>query len=224
MDFSDILKHDQKFRYMLLSRMKSDCDYYLGNGNRFAGHLWGQNEVNHIGYMKALWESFGENEKPEWLTMEQILDYEKELATEHHKDKTCELSAAQIESFPQQIIDLIAIYEEMHNIPSDKRVTSYFGDYGLHVFKTGADGAAADQISASLSQALSAVGMTMDEFMAQKDNFIYRGEIKRLMTSQMQNRSDGETLSDKIAKATSVAEHGNKNSSSPKISVQKENR
>ena len=79
MDFNEILKHDDTFRYRLLSRMKSDCEYYLGNGNRCAKHLWGDDEVSHIAYMKALWKSFAENEKPEWLTYEQILAYEQKI-------------------------------------------------------------------------------------------------------------------------------------------------
>lgn len=79
MKFDDVLNHDDKFRYMLLSRMKSDCDYYLGNGNRYNKHLWAGDEVKQIAYMKALWNSFGENDKPEWLSYEQLLDYEKKI-------------------------------------------------------------------------------------------------------------------------------------------------
>lgn len=79
MDFNEILKKEKSYRYQLLSRMQSDCNYYLGNGNRYAGHLWGEDEVKHIAYMKALWNSFGKNEKPEWLTMEQILEYEEKI-------------------------------------------------------------------------------------------------------------------------------------------------
>ena len=79
MDCANVLKHDEQYRYMLLSRMKSDCDYYLGNGNRYPGNLWGKDEFKQIAYMKALWNSFGENEKPEWLTYEQILEYEQKI-------------------------------------------------------------------------------------------------------------------------------------------------
>lgn len=79
MDFKDVLNHDEKFRYQLLSRMKSDCDYYLGNGSRCAKHLWAGDEVKQIAYMKALWNSFGENDKPEWLTHDELMDYEKKI-------------------------------------------------------------------------------------------------------------------------------------------------
>lgn len=67
------------FKYMLLDRMKQDCNYYLGNGNRLAKYLWVENEAEHIENMKALWNSFPEDAKPEWLTMEQIEEFEKEM-------------------------------------------------------------------------------------------------------------------------------------------------
>ena len=70
---------DDRFRYMLLDRMRSDGDYFLGNGQIYGNHLWAENVTDQIGYMKALWNSFPEDGKPEWLTMEQILNYEKEM-------------------------------------------------------------------------------------------------------------------------------------------------
>lgn len=70
---------DITFRYMLLDRMRSDCDYFLGYGRFYANHLWAGNVVNQIGYMKALWESFPAGMKPEWLTMKQIINFEKQM-------------------------------------------------------------------------------------------------------------------------------------------------
>ena len=63
------------FRYKLLSRMQQDCEYYLGNGNKNPNNLWGITVDNHIDSMKYIWNSFSEDEKPEWLTMEQINEY-----------------------------------------------------------------------------------------------------------------------------------------------------
>lgn len=68
-----------RHKYMLLSRMGMDCDYYLGYGNRQKKRLWAGDEKEHIENMKALWNSFPEDAKPEWLTMEQIEEYEKEM-------------------------------------------------------------------------------------------------------------------------------------------------
>lgn len=84
-EYADILTRfgidnkDDTFRYQLLSRMQSDCDYFLGNGNRHTKHLWADNARDHIACMKALWHSFSEDGKPEWLPYDKILDYEKQM-------------------------------------------------------------------------------------------------------------------------------------------------
>lgn len=42
--------------------------------------LSGGNTVDeHISKMKSLWNGFPPDQKPEWLTWEQILDYEKAM-------------------------------------------------------------------------------------------------------------------------------------------------
>jgi len=80
MDITKILgSHDVKFRYMMLDRMRSDCDYYLGNGRLYGNHLWAGSEEKQISYMKAIWESFPPDQKPQWLTYEEILVYERRI-------------------------------------------------------------------------------------------------------------------------------------------------
>lgn len=74
-----IATHDEKYRYMLLDRMRSDCAYFLGNGNRHAKYLWAGNVEDQIADMKMLWNSFKPCEKPEWLTMEDIESLEKRM-------------------------------------------------------------------------------------------------------------------------------------------------
>ena len=81
------LSRDTRFRYQLLSRMQGDCEYYLGNGDRYANHLWAGNEVEQIAAMKALWNSFSEKDKPEWLTWEQIEQYEAEMDVDEEIDR-----------------------------------------------------------------------------------------------------------------------------------------
>lgn len=82
MDFQTWIKQAKpNYRYMLLSRMKTDCKYYLGNGNRNPEHLWAGDEQKQIQYMKALWNSFPEGEKPEWLTMDDIGEFEKQMVS-----------------------------------------------------------------------------------------------------------------------------------------------
>ena len=77
MTIEDILQHDLRFRYQLLSRLQADCEYYLGFGNRSTNRLWAGDEKAQIETMTKLYESF--NEKPEWLTMDEILEYSKRM-------------------------------------------------------------------------------------------------------------------------------------------------
>jgi hypothetical protein len=72
-------KNEYEFEYLLLSRLQSDCNYYLGYGNRYTGHLWAGSEQAQIEKMKELYKRFPKGEKPEWLTWKQILDYEKKM-------------------------------------------------------------------------------------------------------------------------------------------------
>lgn len=70
---------NMEFQYMLLGRLKSDCDYYCGYGGRNPKYLWAGTEKKQIEKIKEIWLNFLEDEKPEWLTWEQILSYEKEM-------------------------------------------------------------------------------------------------------------------------------------------------
>ena len=79
MTLKEILNSEPSFRYRLLDRMRTDCEYYLGYGGRHPKNLWAENEKEQIAYMKALWNSFNSEDKPEWLSYEKILRYEKEM-------------------------------------------------------------------------------------------------------------------------------------------------
>lgn len=66
-------RKDEEFKTNLIARMKTDCDYYLGNGNRCAKHLWALDEKTHIAYMRYIWGVL--KEKPRWLSMQDIANY-----------------------------------------------------------------------------------------------------------------------------------------------------
>ena len=71
-------KYEPRFRYMMLDRLRTDCEYYLRiNGS--ANCLWADDEKKQIQTMKNIWTSFREWEKPEWLTWEDILEFEKKM-------------------------------------------------------------------------------------------------------------------------------------------------
>ena len=74
----NVLQRDDVFRYQLLGRLQSDCEYYLNCGNRNIGRLWAGSVNLQIKLMVELYNSF--DEKPEWLTMDEIVAYGKEMA------------------------------------------------------------------------------------------------------------------------------------------------
>ena len=77
-------KEDDEYKYMLLDRLRGDCDYYLGFGRRNEKNLWSGNVKDHILDMKFLYESFPDDKKPTWITMEEIKRYEKEMVNDFH--------------------------------------------------------------------------------------------------------------------------------------------
>ena len=66
-----------EFNYMLLARLRNDCEFYLNYGNRRKEILWALDEREQIDKMKELYNNFPEDAKPEWLTYEKILEYEE---------------------------------------------------------------------------------------------------------------------------------------------------
>ena len=73
------VRHPREFDYMMLSRYKSDCDYFLGYGNGYEGHLYFKEVNEHCNEMKKLYESFADEDKPKWLTAEQIEEYRMKM-------------------------------------------------------------------------------------------------------------------------------------------------
>ena len=69
-DFKDV--------YRLLSRLKEDCDYFLGAGERQEKHLWAGNAAAQLDKMRELYALVPE--KPEWLTEQELSDYAQRMA------------------------------------------------------------------------------------------------------------------------------------------------
>lgn len=63
--------------YFLLSRLKADCEYFLGAGGRAEKHLWAGNVREQIAKMRELYAALPE--KPEWLTQEDIDRYAQRI-------------------------------------------------------------------------------------------------------------------------------------------------
>ena len=72
-------KHEARFRYMMLDRLRQDCNYYLRINAKTSNVLWAEDEKAQIENMKALWNTFPEGETPEWLTWDDILEFERKM-------------------------------------------------------------------------------------------------------------------------------------------------
>lgn len=71
------IRDPREMDYMLLDRMRSDCHYFLRNGNGYEGHLWGGSVEVICDEMERIWNSL--EEKPEWLSLEQIKEYRRKM-------------------------------------------------------------------------------------------------------------------------------------------------
>ena len=88
------MNEDASFNYQMLARLKSDCEYVLNTvknnrkeyPNQFINDdrqedikhgLWAKDIDEHIDYMLELYDKL--QDKPDWITREQILDYKTKL-------------------------------------------------------------------------------------------------------------------------------------------------
>ncbi len=69
---------DRSADYVLLDRLRADCDYFLGAGGRSEKHLWAGSVYAQIKKMRELYDALPE--KPEWLTTEAIDRYAAQMA------------------------------------------------------------------------------------------------------------------------------------------------
>lgn len=69
---------DHSGDYVLLDRLRADCDYFLGAGGRSEKHLWAGSVHAQIKKMRELYDALPE--KPEWLTAEAIDRYAAQMA------------------------------------------------------------------------------------------------------------------------------------------------
>lgn len=73
------VKNNKRFEYMMLDRLRGDCETHLDIENKYRRRLMEDEIKSTIETMKTLWNGFEDDEKPEWLTWEQILEYEKRM-------------------------------------------------------------------------------------------------------------------------------------------------
>lgn len=78
-EYYEPLPENLRFDYQMLGRLKADCDYFLGNGNGYEGHLWAGTVEDQIKEMRKRWIKFKDDEKPEWLTLVDIAEYNRKM-------------------------------------------------------------------------------------------------------------------------------------------------
>ena len=74
-----LVSDNKRYNYMLLSRLKMDCEYFLRQGGLSERSLWSGSIEEIISSMKELWHSFSEKDKPEWLTLEEIEEFHEKM-------------------------------------------------------------------------------------------------------------------------------------------------
>lgn len=81
MDNTDIHpeNHDETFNYMFLDRLRMDCKYYIGHGNRRKDVLWARDERKQISLMKEFFSYFKGDKVPQWISMKDIENFEKQM-------------------------------------------------------------------------------------------------------------------------------------------------
>ena len=79
--------NDHSYEYMLLDRLRSDCEYFLGTGETAENnHLCAGNPEAQFEKMQELYDMLPE--KPEWLTQEDINQYAQQMIPEKEAEKT----------------------------------------------------------------------------------------------------------------------------------------
>ncbi len=68
-----------KHCYMMLSRMQLDCNYYNSASSYNRAHC--QTAKKMIESMKEYWNKIPDDLKPEWISWEEILEYEKKFTS-----------------------------------------------------------------------------------------------------------------------------------------------
>ena len=91
-----VAEENNKLNYMLLSRLQQDCKYVLNtidSGDSASlrasqKHLWAGDPDKQISKMRELYDSFEDDQKPEWITEEEIDGYAERFAVLQEKEST----------------------------------------------------------------------------------------------------------------------------------------
>ncbi len=137
-------RNPQQFDYMLLDRLRSDCDYVLNEydhpfdgtvpagPHKLAEHqLWAKNSTDQIAKMRELYD--GLQEKPEWLSSEDIDEYERRFkAIKSSKKMRRKIKATEDFSYNQHLVKIAGKDKRyvLDNLNSTHKTLGRFGEPG----------------------------------------------------------------------------------------------
>ena len=119
-----------EFNYMLLDRLRTDCEYFLGNGNGYEKHLWAGNVKDQIAKMRELYNKV--EEKPEWISMEDIDNYEKQMLAKLEEKKASVKEAAEDLTWEQvepQVKEAVEAYKKEYAYLFKDGAFELYADY-----------------------------------------------------------------------------------------------
>lgn len=76
-EVTELRKNKLRNDYMMLKRLRSECDCYLRTGDVY--DLYYRAVGSQIEEMERIYNSFLEEEKPEWINLEYIKNYEEKM-------------------------------------------------------------------------------------------------------------------------------------------------
>ena len=115
---------DHNGDYVLLDRLRADCDYFLGAGGRSEKHLWAGSVYAQIKKMRELYDAL--SEKPEWLTAEAIDRYAAQMAAPYQiaAYDAVPIIEKQLQDKTKAADMLAALTSRLDGLPEDDR---YYG-------------------------------------------------------------------------------------------------
>lgn len=89
----EVEEKDYSYDYSLLDRLRVDCNYVINHKVKRPGNiLWGETIEHHIETMKELYNSFPDDKKPQWISIDDIDNFEKTMLSIANEDLVQEQS------------------------------------------------------------------------------------------------------------------------------------
>lgn len=81
-------RHSRERDYRFLDRLRMDCEYFLGYGCGYEGHLYYKEVNEHCDKMMKIYESFSDEDKPVWISKSDIENYKTKMLEKRKEVKS----------------------------------------------------------------------------------------------------------------------------------------